>query len=336
MTANANRPVAAVSANVPEDLLPLIQKEMDVHTVPVGQRVEQALPREIAERVVGILCTLRTPGDEALFSALPALKVMSNFAVGFDNVDVAAASRAGVLVCNTPGVLDAAVADLTLGLILCTGRKLVQLDAFARDGRWTKGAPQLSNDIAGKTLGLLGMGRIGRMVAQRAQAFGMRIVYHNRNRDLQAEEQGLAQYVERDALFRDSDFVSLHVPLTEQTRLSVGAREFSLMKKSAFLINTARGAVIDEAALIEALKAKTIAGAGLDVFTREPLDPASELTKMDNVVLFPHVASATVETRRAMMELAVHNLVDAVAGVKPRAVVNEQAWPIQRRGNAHG
>lgn len=336
MTAQSQRPVAAVSLNVPENLLPLIQKDMDIHMVPVGHRVEQALSREVAERVAGIICTLRTPGDDALFQALPSLKVMSNMAVGFDNVDVAAADRAGVLVCNTPGVLDAAVADLTFGLILCTGRKLVQLDAFTRDGRWIKGAPPLAVDIAGKTLGLLGMGRIGRMVAQRAQAFGMRIVYHNRNRDLNAEEAGLARYVARDALFSGSDFVSVHVPLSDQTRLSIGAREFGLMKKSAFVINTSRGPVVDEPALVEALKSGAIAGAGLDVFTREPLDPASELTKMENVVLLPHVGSATVETRRAMMELAVHNLVDAVAGVKPRAMVNPQAWPIRRRGAARG
>jgi lactate dehydrogenase-like 2-hydroxyacid dehydrogenase len=336
MTSNTSRPVAAVSANLPEDLFTLLQKDMDVHKVPVGERVEQALTREVADRVVGVLCTLRTPGDEAAFQALPALKVFSNFAVGFDNVDVAAANRAGVLVCNTPGVLDAAVADVAIGLILCTGRRFVQLDAFTRDGRWTKGAPPLTIDIAGKTLGLLGMGRIGRMVAQRAQAFGMRVVYHNRNRDLNAEEQGLARYVERDALFRESDFVSLHLPLSEATHHGVGRREFSLMKKSAYLINTARGPVVDEAALIEALKAGTIAGAGLDVFTKEPLDPASELTRMDNVVLLPHVGSGTVETRRAMMDLAVHNLIDAVAGVKPRAMVNEQAWPIQRKGTARG
>lgn len=335
MTAAASRPVAAISATVPEDLLALIQQELDVHAVPVGQHIELALPRAIAGRVVGILCSLRTPGDAALFEALPALKVMSNSAVGFDNVDVAAATRAGVLVCNTPGVLDAAVADLTLGLILCTGRKLVQLDAFARDGRWAQGAAPLAIDIAGKTLGLLGMGRIGRMVAQRAQAFGMRMVYHKRNRDLAAEQAGLARYVERDALFRESDFVSLHVPLTEQTRRSVSTREFSLMKNGAFLINTARGAVVDEPALIEALRAKAIAGAGLDVFTNEPLDPSSELLQMPNVVLLPHVGSATVETRRAMMELAVHNLVDALAGVQPRAMVNPEAWPIQRKEVAH-
>lgn len=336
MASPSSRPVAAVSATVPEDLLALIQKDFEVHTVPVGQRIEQALPRDVAERVVGLLCTLRTPGDSALFAGLPALKVMSNFAVGFDNVDVAAANAAGVLVCNTPGVLDAAVADLTIGLVLCTARKLVFLDGFTRDGRWTKGAPPLAIDLQGKTLGLLGMGRIGRLVAQRAQAFGMRVVYHNRSRDTQSETAGLARYVERDALFAESDFVSVHVPLSDATRLSVGQREFGLMKKSAFLINTSRGPVVDEEALIAALKAGTLAGAGLDVFTKEPLDPASELVKMDNVVLLPHVGSATVETRRAMMALAVHNLLDAATGTQPRAMANPTAWPIQRKPAAHG
>ena len=328
------KPLAVVAANVPEDLLTRIQQVCEVHAIPVGQRPEQVLAPEVARSAVGLLCTVRTPADAAMLKALPALKVVSNYAVGFDNIDVPAATREGVLVCNTPGVLDAAVADLTLGIILSLARRLVELDRFARDGRWQRGAPPLGTDLAGKKLGLLGMGRIGRMVAQRARAFGMDVSYHNRNRDTASDQSELARYVERDALFRDSDIVTVHVPLGDATRKSVGAREFGMMKKKAYLVNTSRGAVLDEQALIEALKAGTIAGAGLDVMTQEPLDPASPLTSMDNVVLLPHVASATHETRRAMMELAVDNLLDAIRGSKPRAMVNESVWPDLRQGSA--
>lgn len=330
-----NKPAVVVSVNVAPDLLALIEQQCEVHRVDVGQRPEQALPPPVLQRIGGLLCTLRTAADAELFRALPALKVVSNMAVGYDNVNVEAATREGVLVCNTPEVLDAAVADIGFGLVLCLGRRLVELDRFTRDGRWLRGAPPYGWDLAGKTLGLLGMGRIGRLVAQRARAFGMEVVYHNRSRDAASEAAGLARYVDRNTLFTGSDFVSVHVPLTEATRHSVGASEFARMKKTAYVINTSRGAVLDEAALVAALQAGTIAGAGLDVMTKEPLDTASPLIGMDNVVLLPHVGSATHETRRAMIELAVHNLLDAVRGDRPRAMVNPAVWPQLRQGKAH-
>ncbi|MGE0801891.1 MAG: 2-hydroxyacid dehydrogenase [Lautropia sp.] len=324
-----------MSASPPADLLNRISERFEIFKVPVGQSVEAAVPAELASRVVGLLCTLRTPVGRPLFDALPALRVVSNNAVGFDNIDVDAATRSGVLICNTPGVLNDAVADLTFGLVLCLGRKLVQLDRFVRDGSWSKGAAPLAADIAGKTLGVLGMGRIGRLVAQRARAFGMQVTYHNRNRDNDAESQGLASYVTREALFREADFVCVLVPLSDQTRNSIGKAEFEMMKKTAFFVNTSRGTVVDEQALIEALRNGTIAGAGLDVMVKEPLPPSSPLCDMPNVVLLPHVGSATVETRRAMAELAVDNLIDAGSGVQPRAMVNPGVWPVRRSGAVH-
>ncbi|WP_459618446.1 2-hydroxyacid dehydrogenase [Bordetella sp. 2513F-2] len=321
-----SKPLVVVSAPLPEDLRALVAADCEIVDVPTGQPIVDAIGAERASQVQGILCTVRTRIDEALLSAMPAVRVVSNFAVGFDNVDVPAATAHRVLVCNTPKVLDGAVADLTIGLILCVARNLVAGDAFVRSGAWTKGAFPLARDIRGKTLGLLGMGRIGQVVARTAQAFDMNVIYHNRNRDQAAESEGLAQYRERDQLFAESDFLSVHIPLSAETRHGIGAREFGLMKPTAYLINTARGAVIDEAALVEALKSGQIAGAGLDVMETEPLPPSSPLCALPNVVLQAHIGSATVETRRAMIDLAARNMMDALSGRQPVAMVNPDVW----------
>jgi glyoxylate reductase len=334
-TVSNQAPIVIVSATVPDDLKQEIGKRLNIHFVPVGESLEEKVPAEVRAQAVGILCTVRTSIKESLFGAFPKLRVVSNFAVGYDNIDVPAATRAGVLVCNTPGVLDAAVADLTIGMVVALARKLIANDKFVRDGSWTKGAAPLATDLAGKTIGLLGMGRIGRMVAKRAKAFDMNVVYHNRRPDAEAEKAGIASYVERDALFSQADFVSVHIPLGPETKNSIGAREFSLMKASAFFLNTARGAVVDEQALIAALKDGKIAGAGLDVMVKEPLDINSPLVSLPNVVLQPHIGSATVETRRAMMDLAVDNLLNAVSGTTPKAMVNEAVWTADKRKAAN-
>ena len=313
-----------VSAPLPAELRKQIEAQCEIVDLPVGQNPAEFLSKEQKDGIEGILCTMRTKIDKAVLQAFPRLRVVSNFAVGFDNVDLAAATSSNVLVCNTPKVLDGAVADLTLGLILAVVRNMVACDAFVRSGAWARGAAPLTHDIRGKTLGLLGMGRIGRLVAKTAQAFDMRVIYHNRNRDADAE--GWAQYTDRDALFAESDVVSIHIPLNAETRHSVGAREFALMKPTAYLINTARGPVIDEAALISALKENRIAGAGLDVMEQEPLPASSPLCALPNVVLQAHVASATVETRRAMIDLAARNLLDAISGTRPVAMVNPEVW----------
>lgn len=323
-----------VSATLPPDLLARVQAAHTVIHVPPGTAPQDAVTGADRASVRGVLCTLRTRADAALLDAFPALEVVSNYAVGFDNADVAELSRRGVLLCNTPGVLDAAVADLTFVFVLGLGRNVVPMHEFVRSGRWSREPAPLAADLAGKTLGLLGMGRIGRMVAQRARAFGMNVRYHNRNRDEAAEREGLARHAERDALFAESDFVSVHVPLTDATRGSIGAREFALMKPSAYFINTSRGAVVDEPALIQVLRDGRIAGAGLDVMVQEPVQPGHAFTTLPNVLLQPHAGSATVETRRAMIDLAADNLLDALAGRQPRAMVNQDAWGARARGTA--
>lgn len=321
------QPTVIVSAPVPDDLRAQIAAKCSIIDVPVGKNPAEVLDQQQLEQVSGIVCTVRTKFDDAVLAKMPNLKVVSNFAVGFDNIDVKAASARNVLVCNTPGVLDGAVADLTFGLLICLARDMVNGDAHVRNGTWAaKGAPALTRDIRGKTLGLLGMGRIGTMVAQTAKAFNMNVIYHNRSRAEQAESQGWASYVDRDTLFRESDFLSIHAPLTPETRHSVGAREFGLMKPSAYVINTARGAVVNEAELIQALQAGTIAGAGLDVMEQEPLPATSPLCQMPNVVLQAHVGSGTVETRRAMIDLATRNMLAALAGTTPQAMVNPDVW----------
>jgi lactate dehydrogenase-like 2-hydroxyacid dehydrogenase len=292
----------------------------------VGERPADVLSADARADIQGQLITPRTRVDEDLMQSLPKLRVSSNFSVGYDNVDVAAANRHKVLICNTPNVLNEAVADVTLGLMLCLARNLVAGDAFVRSGAWTRGPFPLTHDIRGKTFGLLGMGRIGRVVARSVQAFDMKVIYHNRRHDEEIEALGLASYVDRDTLFREADVLCVLVPLNAETRHSVGAREFDMMKPTAYLINTARGAVLDEAALVDALRGGKIAGAGLDVMETEPLPADSPLCSLPNVVLQAHVGSATHETRRAMIELAVHNLIDALTGARPTAMVNPELW----------
>jgi glyoxylate reductase len=259
--------------------------------------------------------TAPVPGVEVLVEAvvavgpdeldlLPDLRLVANYGVGYDRVDVAACRRRGVAVTNTPGVLDAAVADLTLALILACRRHLVQSDRFVREGRWKRGwaRPELlGRDLEGATLGVIGFGRIGRQVATRAQAFGMRIVFHRRSGGLPLDE-----------LLRTADVVSLHVPLTPETHGLVSRERLALLQDGATLINTARGAIVDEAALVEELVSGRISG-GLDVFADEPRVP-ERLLDLPNVVLAPHIASATVETRAAMTRVLVDNVLAFLRG----------------------
>lgn len=320
-----SKPLVIISAPVPDDLLAHITEQAHILDVPVGQSLLGAVPVQQQRQVVAILTTVDTRVDAAVMDVFPNLRVVSNFAVGFDNIDIDAATQRNILVCNTPKVLDGAVADLTFGLIIGLSRDLLRNDTYVRDGSWARrGAAPLTRDVRGKTLGLLGMGRIGCEVARMAKAFGMTVIYHNRHPD--AEHDDLATYCERDALFAESDFVSIHTPLNESTRGSVGTHEFGLMKPTAYLINTGRGAVIDENALVQALQAGQIAGAGLDVMVQEPLPGDHPLCTLPNVILQPHMGSATIETRRAMVTLATQNLLNALAGTRPDAMVNPQVW----------
>ena len=253
---------------------------------------------------VAVLIEAVVPVGPGELELLPGLRLVANYGVGYDNVDLAACRERGIAVANTPGVLDAAVADLTLALILACRRHLVTGDGFVREGRWQRGwaKPELlGHDLAGSTLGLVGMGRIGSEVARRAEAFGMRIVHHRRSDGLPLDE-----------LLRTADVVSLHVPLTPETQGLLSRDRLALLRDGATLVNTARGAIVDEEALVDELVAGRIS-AGLDVFAAEPSVPEA-LLDLPNVVLTPHVASATVETRAAMTRVLVDNVLAFLRG----------------------
>jgi glyoxylate reductase len=281
--------------------------------------VESPPPRErVLEAVAGatvVLTMLSDRVDEELFAAAgEGLSCVCNVAVGFDNVDLAAAARHGVAVTNTPGVLDDATADLTMALILDTSRRIAEGDRLVRSGeQWRWGMSfMLGRDLRGKTLGIVGLGKIGAKVAGRARCFGMEIAYNGRH-PAEAADRLEARRLSLEELLESADVLSLHCPLTDETRHLIGAAELALMKPTAALVNAARGPVVDEAALVEALRSGQIAAAGLDVYEDEPrVHP--DLLGMENVTMTPHLGSATVETRAAMAELAARNAVAAARG----------------------
>jgi glyoxylate reductase len=271
----------------------------------------------------GVLATATEKMDgEAMDAAGDGLRVIANMAVGYDNIDVGAATERGVIVTNTPGVLDETTADVAFMLVLAAARRLGEGERLLRAGKWEWWGPkQLRGlDVWGKTLGIVGMGRIGRAVARRGKGFGMEILYHNRSRNEEAEEELGARYVGLEDLLRESDFVSIHAPLTDETRHLIGERELGLMAETAVLVNTSRGPVVDEAALAQALREGRIFAAGLDVYEGEP-EVHPGLLELENVVLAPHIGSATVETRDRMATLAAENLAAVLRGEQPKTPV---------------
>ena len=292
---------------------------------------EERPPRaEVLQRVSGkdaIICLLTEKIDRELLDAAgPNLRIVANVAVGFDNIDVPVCTERNVAVTNTPGVLDETTADFAWTLLMAVARRLVEGDRMARSGAWTRwNLDQLcGTDVWGKTLGIIGLGRIGRAVARRASGFRMRIIYNSTTRaPAEIENELHAEYMSRDAVFEQADFLSLHVPLNAATRGLVGPAELARMKRTAFLINTTRGPVVQETALIDALERGLIAGAALDVFEREPLIPDG--LRRDNVVLAPHLGSASVETRTRMALIAVENAIAFFAGKRPPTILNPEA-----------
>jgi glyoxylate reductase len=288
------------------------------------------MPRaELLQRAVGkdaLICLPTDKIDGELLDAAPTVKLVASVSVGYDHIDVGACTKRGVTATNTPGVLDDSTADLAWGLLMSVARRIVEGDGWTRSGTWTGLAFDsfLGADVWGKTLGIIGLGRIGREMARRASGFKMRVIYNNRNRASEAIEKELrAEFVSMDNLLRQSDFVSLHVPLMPATLHLIAAESFAKMKPSAFLINTTRGPVVDEGALVAALENKKIAGAGLDVYEQEPKVHPGLLGRKD-VVLTPHIGSATVETRTKMAQLAVDNAVAFFTGKKLPSPINSQ------------
>lgn len=295
---------------------------VDFAMLEEGEAEDVGRLREAAASAHGLLTMLTERIDEQLMRACPGLRVVSNFAVGTDNIDVDAARRRGIVVCNTPDVLTETTAEMAVALMFAVSRRLVEADRYVRTGRWTGWEPTalLGVDLAGRTLGVVGAGRIGAAVARRGRALGMNVVYTARTAKPELEAECRAQRLELDELLRRSHVVSLHVPLEDATHHLLSTERLDLLGPDAILINTARGPIVDEGALVGKLKRGEIYGAGLDVFEKEP-NPSPELLSLDNVVLAPHVGSATVATRRRMADCAVENLLRFKRGEEPVSTV---------------
>jgi len=303
----------------------ILTEAAEVVVYPAGQPLDEASIRAAAEGCVGIVSQLMDPIRETVLST-PGLKIVSNVAVGFDNIDMTAATAHKVMVTNTPGVLDDATADFAFTLLMAAARRIVEADSFTRQGRFRGWAidMMLGADVHGATLGLIGVGRIGRGVAHRAKGFNMRVLYYD-PQPLPPDAEGDLGATRADLgrVLAESDFVSVHVPLTPETQHMLSTPQFAQMKRTAILINTSRGPVVDEAALVEALNSKKIAGAALDVYEREPaVHPG--LIPMPNVVLAPHIASATVRTRSEMSTMAARNMATAIRGGRPANLLNPE------------
>jgi lactate dehydrogenase-like 2-hydroxyacid dehydrogenase len=311
--------MVVVTRAVPQPALDLLAAHatVDTNVADVGYTPEELFSH--AQSADALVALLTDRIDESIFARCPKLKVVANVAVGYDNIDVAAAARHGVRVTNTPGVLTDATADFAWALLLAVARNVVPADRYVRDGRFREWMMMEFHgaELTGRTLGIAGFGRIGAAVARRGRAFGMHVIYANPRRVAAAiEEETGAHFVDKETLVASSDVLSLHVPLNAATRHYLSDAEFALMKTSAFVINTARGPVIDEAALARALTSGAIRGAGIDVFEREPaVDPA--LLAAPNTVLAPHIASATTETRTCMALMAAENVIAVLAGRPP-------------------
>jgi len=321
-------PKVFVTRQIPESGIKLLKQagfEVEISDF------DGVLPREqLLEKVKGVDAILSLLTDkmdaELMDAAGPQLKIIANYAVGYDNINLKDAESHNVIITNTPGVLTESVAEHTIALIFALAHRIVESDQFMRDGKYVGWAPMLflGNDLVRKTLGLVGMGRIGAEVAKRmCDGFEMKILYYDRARSEDLERQYKIEYVDLETLLKNSDFVSIHLPMTPETKHLIGEAQLKMMKKTAYLINTARGPIVDENALVSALKKGVIKGAALDVYEQEP-KMAPGLAELPNTVLTPHTASATEETRGAMSDLAAKNIIAVLSGQPPITPVKLQ------------
>lgn len=322
-----NRFKVFVTRKILEEGLNMLKERYDVEV----SDYDGVIPREmLLEKVKGVdaLVSLLTDNIDAevMDAAGPNLKIIANYAVGYNNIDVEEATKRGIMVTNTPGVLTETTADFAWTLLMAIARRVVEADRFVREGKFRGWEPMLliGTDVHGATLGIVGFGRIGQAMARRALGFNMRVLYYDNARvDEQIEKELKATFVDLPTLLKESDFVTLHVPLTKETHHLIGEKELKMMKKDAYLINTARGPVVDEKALVKALKEGWIKGAALDVFENEP-EVEPELLKLDNVVLAPHIASASYATRSKMSVMVAENVIKALSGEIPPNLVNPE------------
>lgn len=321
------KPKILVTREVFDETIAYLEQHCEVEANQADAPLDpQALKTRLADKQ-GLMCALTDRVDASVLEASPRLEAVANIAVGYNNIDLAACTARGVMATNTPGVLDDSTADLAFGLMLAAARRLTEVERYVREGQW-KGwrlKQWLGIDVHHATLGIVGMGRIGQVIAKRAGGFDMQVLYHNRRRiDASMEQKLGAKYVGFEELLKQSDFVVLQMPYTPETHHLIGAAQLKMMKSTAILINSTRGGVVDDVALIEALRAGTIRAAGLDVFENEPrLHPG--FLELDNVVLAPHVGSSTEATRRAMAMTAAKNLVAALTGGTPPNLLNPEA-----------
>jgi len=317
------RPFVFVTRPVFNEALDLIRAAAEVEVWPHHEPPPYEALLERAARCDGLFSLLTDRIDAPLLEASPSLRVVSNMAVGYNNIDVPAATRRGIYVGNTPGVLTETTADFAFSLLLALARRVSESERFARRGEWKTWGPMdfLGADVHGAALGIVGMGRIGRAVARRAAGFGMRLRYTSRA----PKPDAPGEPADLDTLLGESDFVSLHVPLSEETRHMIGERELGLMKPTAYLINTSRGEVVDSKALYEAAKLRSIAGAALDVTEPEPIPSDDPLLTLDNVLITPHIGSASRATRLKMAEMAARNVLAVLEGGTPPHCVNPEA-----------
>lgn len=316
-----------VTRQIPEGGLKMLREKFGDFEMNMEDRV--LTREELLEKVRGrdgVLCLLTDKIDDAVFEAAgPKCKIFSNYAVGYNNIDVPAASKRKIMITNTPGVLTDATADLAVALLFAAARRITEADKFTREGKFKGWGPMmfLGQDITGKTLGIIGAGRIGSAMATRmAKGFGMKILYTNRGTNAELEKEIGAKKVDLPTLLKESDFVSVHCSLTEETKHIIGEKEFAMMKPNCVFVNTARGPVVDENALVQALKTGQIFSAGLDVYENEPT-LAPGLADLPNVVIPPHIASATFWTRTRMAEMAAANLIAALEARMPEFCVNK-------------
>lgn len=326
------RPTVFVSRRIPEAGLKVLRECCEVRyrdEVPPPSREELL---EAVKDADALYCTLNERVDRELIDSAPRIRVVGTMSVGVDHIDVEYATSKGIYVVHTPGVLTETTADFAWALLMAAARRVVEADRMVREGRWTiPWAPtmMLGHDVHGKKLGIIGLGRIGAAVARRANGFNMEIMYYDVVRREDLERELGVRFTSLEELLREADFVSIHVPLTPETRRLIGERELRLMKPTAVLVNTARGPVVDEEALYRALKEGWIAAAGLDVFEVEPLPPDSPLTKLENVVLAPHIGSASHDTRNRMAEYAAEGVVKILRGEEPPNLYNRDVMKVR-------
>lgn len=322
----SNRPVVVVTREIPQAGLDILRECAEVRVWP-GEM--PPTPDELDHLLIGAqgaLTLLDDRIDGAVLDRHPDLRVVSNYAVGYDNIDVPAATERGVAVCNTPGVLTETTAEFAFALLMASARRIVEAADYVREGKWHTWGPQvlLGRNVTGATLGIVGFGRIGKELARMAGGFQMRVLVPDTSSDKDGAREVGAELVPYDQLLAESDYVSLHVALNDETHHLFGAREFGLMKSTSILINAARGRVVDTNALLEALTTGQILGAGLDVTDPEPLPADHPLVALPNCTIAPHIASATVQTRTAMAEMAAANLVASLQGEVPEFIVNPE------------